>query len=93
MPINESNPNRLDLDYPFEYQGQRYEYLDVRRPTVEDQLVIAPLMKKDDVRGEIQLFANLSMMAPEAIQKMDMADYNALQEMYKGFFHGKSGKS
>lgn len=77
---------KLKLKYPFKTKNeQEVTELEVRRPKVHDQ-VLAAKKSKDPIEQEITILANLCGLAPEDIHEMDGADYQALQEVYTGFF-------
>lgn len=87
MPIDKDNPNVLNLDYPVTLNGEKTSRLELRRPTVEDQLATEGMSQS---KGEIHLFANLAMVSPDVIKKMDMLDYLELQELYGAFLERKT---
>ncbi|MCX8018568.1 MAG: phage tail assembly protein, partial [Rhodocyclaceae bacterium] len=56
----------------------------LRRPTVGDHLLVAKLNLSDAER-EVRLIANLAELPPEAIMKLDLKDYAAIQRALAGF--------
>ncbi|QSH40920.1 phage tail assembly protein [Lentisphaerota bacterium ZTH] len=77
---------KVKLEYAIEVNGQEVTELEVRRPTVKDQLA-AERKGKNQYQGEkeVMMFADLCCLAPEDIYKMDMKDYLKLQEVFKHF--------
>jgi hypothetical protein len=74
---------RVDLKYPIEVDGTKVSSLRMRRPKVRD--ILATDGAGSDARKELRLFSNLTELPPEALETMDLADYQALQEVYQGF--------
>ena len=89
MPVDKANPNTLVLDFPVTINGDTTSRLEMRRPTVEDQLAIEG-MNLSQSKGEIHLFSNLTMVSPDVIKKMDLRDYLELGELYSSFLERKS---
>ena len=75
----------VTLQYPVQYQGTDYTALSMRRPKVRDQKA-ASKVSKDPAEQECRLFANLCEVAPEVLDELDLVDYQALQDAFKGFF-------
>lgn len=48
-------------------------------------MLAADKAKGSDAEKEIAMFANLCEELPETIESLDMADYQQLQETYRGF--------
>ncbi|MFK4765482.1 phage tail assembly protein [Desulfobaculum sp. SPO524] len=74
---------RITLEYPVEYKGQKLETLNMRRPKVRDQIAVQSA--GTDVEQELRLFANLCEVSPEVLEGMDLKDYTKLQEVYRDF--------
>jgi len=74
----------LTLAYPVEADGAPLAELTVRRPKVRD-LLAAEKAGGGDAGREVRLFANLCQVSPATIEALDLADYNRLQEVYRGF--------
>jgi hypothetical protein len=69
-----------------EADGQKYTQLTMRRPKVRDQKTAQKMAgSPEDI--ETILFANLCNVPAAVIDELDMADYVAMQETYKGFLH------
>ena len=75
----------VTLQFPVTHQGQEYTSLTMRRPKVRDDKA-ARRGSNDPADQELRLFANLCEVAPEVIDELDMADYQALQDAFRGFF-------
>lgn len=71
----------IELKHP--EQGGITELV-MRRPKVRDMLA-SEKAKGGDADKEITLFANLCEAVPATIEALDMADYQQLQQAYKGF--------
>ncbi len=74
----------IQLQYPVEVDGVRYEGLKLRRPRVRDMLA-ADKSNSSESDKETRMFANLCEVAPAFIEELDLADYRNVQEVYKGF--------
>ncbi|GAB6176908.1 hypothetical protein JCM16814_35050 [Desulfobaculum senezii] len=74
---------RITLEYPVQYKGQKLETLNMRRPKVRDQIAVQ--RAGTDVEQELRLFANLCEVSPEVLEGMDLKDYTKLQEVYRDF--------
>ena len=61
------------LKYPREIEGRRYESLTLRRPLVEDFLVLDE-MSGTERQKEVFFQANLASVAPGVIKKLDYVD-------------------
>lgn len=79
-----STKETIKLTYPIEVDGVAIESIALRRPCVRDML-IAEKGSEGTGTSEVTLFANLSDNTPEAIEKLDLADYAKVQKVYKGF--------
>lgn len=74
----------VTLEYPVEHNGTTIETINVRRPTMGDQLA-AEKLTGSELEQEVGMFANLCMLEPAVIKMLDMKDYKKLQAVYKGF--------
>jgi len=81
----------VKLDNPITVDGISVSELTVRRPKVRDYLAIERL-NGSDLSKEVTLTANLTSVAKEAIEELDIADYVKIQEVLKDFFHRLSKK-
>lgn len=76
---------RIKLEYPIEHDGLKIAEVGLRRPTVGDRLAVDKLTGVSDGEREVRLIANLSELPPEAIAKLDLKDYTAIQKALTGF--------
>lgn len=75
----------ITLNNPITVDGISVSELTVRRPKVRDYLAIESL-NGSDLSKEVTLTANLTSVAKEAIEELDIADYVKIQEVLKDFF-------
>ncbi|MFP3024388.1 MAG: phage tail assembly protein [Wolbachia sp.] len=75
----------VKLDNPITVDGISISELTIRRPKVRDYLAIERL-SGSDLSKEVTLTANLTSVAKEAIEELDIADYVKVQEVLKDFF-------
>ncbi len=74
----------VKLQYPITVDGQEVTEIALRRPKVRDMLAVEKLEGSDGAR-ELRLLANLAELPPETLEELDVADYQALQQVYAGF--------
>lgn len=79
-----NTPTRIPLTFPIEHDGLPIAEVALRRPTVGDHLA-AQKVAGTDAEREIRLIANLAELPPEAILKLDLKDYAAIQKALAGF--------
>ncbi len=82
----------VPLQFPVEYQGQTYSELTMRRPKVRDQKHAAKA-SKDPAEQELRLLCNLCEVAPDVLDELDLGDYKALQDAFRGFFPEDASRS
>jgi len=85
LTVNEDDSVDIDFtDKPFNMDGTKVTTLNMREPSVQDQLLAE---KGGKTRGEqeIALFANLTEQSPEAIRGMKIRQYGRLQDAYDVF--------
>lgn len=75
---------QITLRKPINVMGAQVSVVEMREPTVADQLA-ADAMKGSDAEKEIAIIANLCDLAPGDIKLMTMRDYKSLQQAYVGF--------
>lgn len=75
----------ITLNNPITVDGIFVSELIIRRPKVRDYLAIERL-NSSDLSKEVTLTANLTSVAKEAIEELDIADYVKVQEVLKDFF-------
>ena len=71
-------------DRPLKIDGTEVKSLQMREPTVDDQL-IADKGSNTAAEGEIALIANLCEVAPEMVRGITMRQYRRLQTALSGF--------
>lgn len=65
----------LTLEYPFDFKGEDFSELTIRRPKMRDLKKAEGI--KDELKKSVSMLANLAEIAPEAIDEMDPVDFNA----------------
>lgn len=65
--------------------GATVKALQMREPTVADQIAVAALQGNDAAK-EVSLFANLCNVTPDEIKSLTMRDYTRVQQGYRCFF-------
>ena len=81
---NETPGVEIPLDHPVTVHGQEYSQVRMRRPKARDSRD-AQRPGEGSAHSEIRLFTSLCDVPLEVIEEMDMADYGALQDTYRGF--------
>ena len=79
---------KIKLEYPIISDGKKLEAITMRRPKVRDQL-LADKASGQDAEKEVALFANLCELPPDAIEDLDMVDYQTIQGTYSGFLSSR----
>jgi len=74
----------VKLQHPITVDGQEITRITLRRPKVRDMLAVEKLEGSEGAR-ELRLLANLADVAPDVLEELDLADYQALQKVYAGF--------
>ena len=74
----------LILNFPITLNGVETKEISIRRPTVGDQL-LADKLGGSDAEKEIAFMANLAGCAPDDLHKLDLKDYQKLQEIFRSF--------
>ena len=74
----------IKLAHPIEADGGTVSALQLRRPVVRDMLA-ADKAAGAEAEKEVRMFANLCEVTPGVIEALDLTDYMALQEAYRGF--------
>ena len=64
----------------------------LRRPKVRDRLAVER-MGQSDAEKEVALIANLADLPKEAIEELDLADYNKIQEVLQDFLLASAPKA
>ncbi|KVL94519.1 phage tail assembly protein [Burkholderia stagnalis] len=76
---------KIKLLYPVKFDGVIRDELVMRRPKVRDVRTASKQAGDDEEQQEIILFALLADVAPDDMEAMDMADYEAMQRAYSSF--------
>jgi hypothetical protein len=71
------------LKHPFTVAGKKVEKLELRRPTVKDLRTMGRFGNSEEDK-EIGLIATLCNLVPEDLDTMDLADYKAIQDSFRG---------
>lgn len=74
----------IEIKHPISVDGVKVKSLKLRRPKVRDMLSVES-GQISDAEKEINLFANLCEVTPEALMELDMSDYAKLQKAYQDF--------
>lgn len=82
----------IKLTHPIEADGGTVSALQLRRPVVRDMLA-ADKTAGSEAEKEVRMFANLCEVTPAVIEALDLTDYMALQETYRGFLSSGPTKS
>ena len=75
---------KIVLKHPVKIDGIEKAELSMRRPKVRDMMA-SDGPKTTDAEKELTLFASLLGISPNDLQELDMADYIAIQEVYRSF--------
>jgi uncharacterized protein (DUF885 family) len=78
-----SKTETVTLEYPFEFNGETYTELTIRRPKLRD------LKKSESVKGNMakgtMMLADLAEIDPKAIEEMDMEDFKTCSMVIADF--------
>jgi hypothetical protein len=74
----------IKLKKPLVIDGTEFDSLDMREPTVDDQLA-ADKFKGSAGEQEVFMFANLCGLAPDDLRKLSLGDYKKLQNAFLDF--------
>ena len=72
------------LRYPIEFEEKRIEEITLRRATVKDMRK-AKEISGDDAESEVILISNLANLPIDAIELLDLWDYQVLQKELSSF--------
>lgn len=80
---------KIDLAYPISHEGMTISSLELRRPTVND---VMSVNREGGGPAEIELrmVSILSGLPAEAVGKLDMQDYAAVQQVLRGMIGGNA---
>ena len=74
----------IELNYPVSVDGTEVHELQMRRPTVRDQILFED-GKGSDARKVVRMLSNLCSVSEETIMDLDQSDFLALSEVLQGF--------
>lgn len=74
----------IKLHTPLEIGGTKVPAMQMREPTINDQLVFEATKGSDAIK-EVQLFANLCGHSAEEVKSLTIRDYRRLQGAYGTF--------
>ena len=82
---------KVTLDYPIEDGGATITTLKIRRPIVNDEIRKADRQKDgmSEVMVETLMFADMASVDHDLITKIELTDYQKLQDAYQAFFPEK----
>lgn len=72
------------LRYPIEFEGKKIKEITLRRATVKDMRK-AKEISGDDAESEVILISNLADLPIDAIELLDLWDYQVLQKELSSF--------
>ena len=79
-------PNKTKIDFsdrPITIDGTEVKSLEMREPTVGDQLAVDKLSSAAE--KEVAMFANLCEIAPATLHGLSIKQYGKLQDAYADF--------
>tara|TARA_E500000331_G_scaffold29878_2_gene25123 strand:+ start:592 stop:891 length:300 start_codon:yes stop_codon:yes gene_type:complete len=82
--VSDRPTETVDLDFPVMIDGTEVSFLDMRRPTVRDQIIFED-GKGSDARKVVKMLSNLCSVAEETIMDLDQSDFLKLSEVLQGF--------
>ena len=68
----------IELQYPFEYKGERFTELTVRRPKMRDLKKAQGI--KDELEKSMRMMADLTEVDPKVIDELDPVDFATLSD-------------
>lgn len=75
----------IKLKKPITVEGVSLAALEMREPTVADQLA-SQKQGGSDAEQELAMIANLCMVKPEDLHQLTLRDYREVQKAFGGFF-------
>ncbi len=81
----------VSLEFPVQLADRELSEITMRRPSLDEEIKYVPTSRepKKQLEEEARYFAYLCGLQAEEIRKLDMADYERLQEQYL-FFRRKT---
>lgn len=74
----------IDLDFPFDYKGEKITSITLRRPKVRDSIAVDKIKGGEFQRG-LAMIANLADREPELLHELDDVDLEKVQAQYLAF--------
>jgi tail assembly chaperone E/41/14-like protein len=84
--MSDKNPmtEKIALDFPIQVDGKKLTELDMRRPSVGDQIA-ATHNATGQAAQEVALFGSLLGLLPIQMNDIDLKDYKKIQEQFQSF--------
>ena len=81
----------ITMDFPVRLADRELTELTMRRPSLDDEIKYVPTSRdaKKQLEEEARYFAHLCGVSVEEIRKLDMEDYEKLQQQYL-IFRGRA---
>lgn len=81
----------ITLDFPVRLADRELSELTMRRPSLDDEIRYVPTARdvKKQLEEEARYFSHLCGVSVEEIRKLDMGDYEKLQQQYL-IFRGRA---
>ena len=79
----------IELAYPITHDGKTMKSLTLRRPTVSD-VMSANRDAEGPADVELRMVSGLSGLSADVVGKLDMQDYNAVQQVLRGMLGAKN---
>ena len=80
---------KIDLTYPISHEGATISSVTLRRPTVSDVMSVNR-EGGGPAEVELRMVSVLSGLSAEAVGKLDMQDYAAVQQVLRGMIGGNA---
>ncbi len=71
------------LTVPIQFEGKELSKLDVRRPTVRDNMIAGK--REGDFSKEVTMISLTCSLDEESVLDLDMADFEGVQNVLMGF--------
>ena len=68
-----ANSETVELEYPFEFQGEQITEITIRRPKMRDMKNTQKI--KDDMEKSIRMIADLAEVPPKLVEELDTLDF------------------
>lgn len=81
----------VQLEYPFDFKGERISEVTLRRPKMRDIKRTQSL--KDDLDKSMRTISDLGELDPKAVEELDPIDFGRLAEVVGEFMGDASGQA